>query len=74
MKDYKVLTPLIIPCGQIKLEDEQASPRMEGLKKGRTKGFYDVLQPQQFKAGEVIGLNDVSKALLPCIEEVKKAK
>lgn len=74
MKDYKALRPVTIPCGQIRLSDKQSEPRMEGLKATKTKGVFDVVAQQTFKAGEVIGLEDVSKALKPSLEEVAVAK
>ena len=71
MKDYKVIKPVIIPCGVVRLEDDQAAPRMEYLTK-KTKGVYETSAPQGFKAGEVIGLESVSKSLLCNLEEIKK--
>ena len=73
MKDYKVLQPVTIPCGLIRLNEKQSDPRMEGIKV-KSKGVYEILTPQTFKAGEVIGLEDVSKALKPSMEDVYAAE
>ena len=70
MKDYKVIKPVSIPCGLIRLSEKQADPRSEGIKhKGRD--VYEVMTPQTFKAGEVFGLKDVSKALKPSLEDIE---
>lgn len=71
MLRYKVLKPVTINTGEvIELTWEQASPRLHNLKPGK-KGKYEVKAPVRFKAGEVIGLANVSsKALYAFLEAV----
>lgn len=70
MKYYKVISPVTIPGGTIRLNDNQAKTRAHGVKAIKPKGVYEMLTPQTFKVGEVFGLKDVSKAILPSVEEV----
>ncbi len=57
MKQYKTLKTVELFAGQIGLSDEQAAPRADRLK-AIEKGVYEIIAPVQFKAGEVIGLED----------------
>ena len=65
MKIYKVVAPVTISQGVMLLTDDQTRPRLHCLEKTSRKGTYAVLQKVTFKAGEVIGLEQVSKAHEP---------
>ena len=73
MKKYKVIKPITIPCGVVCLTKEQATPRLEMIKhvKGDT---YDVLLPIMFKSGELIGVENATKADCLRLEEIKPVK
>ena len=70
MKSYKVLIPVTLSQGQIRLGDSQAESRKHLLANTSKKGVYTPTGELCFKAGEVIGLAVVSKAMAGCLEEV----
>lgn len=71
MEQYKTLSPLTFASGLIGLNDDQATLR-SGCLEAKTKGVYLIKLPVQFKAGEIIGLDDLPKAYIDSLEVVKK--
>ncbi len=74
MKKYRVIKPLNLFCGQIKLSASQAEKRQVRLKKikGKT-GLYEIAGQVQFKPGEIIYLKP-DKASRICLEPVPEGK
>lgn len=80
---YKTIKIIELFAGQIGLSAKQAQARPGKLKKIKD-GLYEIVSPVQFKAGEVIELNNPDKIILSkleCLEEpapkkkpAKKAK
>jgi len=71
MKNYLVLEPTTIVADKIRLTKDQATRRAHLLKKGEGRDVYTPTGILTFKAGEEIGLEDVSKinmARLKCLE------
>jgi hypothetical protein len=62
MKDYRVEKVLFLTGGIVRLSDDQSRRRALNIKKTNKKGLYDIMQPVQFKVGEIIGLGKPSKA------------
>jgi hypothetical protein len=73
MRKYKVLEPISLFAGEIKITAEQAAPRMRNLKKLRF-GSYQIQNKIMFKAGEEIELKNAPKVLLKKLEKIKKSK
>lgn len=73
MKTYKALGIVDIFGGLIGLTKKQVAVRPGTLNKVRT-GVYEVYKPVQFKAGEVIGLENPDKVTLSRLDELKKGK
>lgn len=71
MRQYKVLQTVGFASGVIGLSADQARPRLRALEKTKTNGIYKLIGSVEFKAGEVIGLEEVPKAFLPRLEIVK---
>lgn len=70
MKIYKTNSIVTIPGGEIGLSDIQAEKRKHLLKSGKRKGVYIAVSPVTFKAGEIISLPAVNKALAAQLDEV----
>ena len=71
MKKYQVNTPVKFFSGEIELAEKQAAKRSHCLApvKGK-KGVFEILSMVQFKAGEVVGLNNASKSCLNHMTEI----
>jgi len=63
MKMYRTTGPITINSGEIKLNERQAEARKHLLKPTETEGVFLAKGELCFKAGEVIGLPVVSKAM-----------
>ena len=70
MIDYRVSAPVVIVADEIRLTDDQARRRSHMLEPGRSKGIFLPMGALNFKAGEVIGLKDVSKTNMAKLEVV----
>lgn len=73
MKKYQVITPITLVQGAIALTDDQARPRLHCLEKTGRHGVYAIMQRVVFKGGEVIGLEQVSKAHEPHLLDIEAA-
>lgn len=76
MSQYEVTQgPLTLAPGIIiRLNEQQATLRQHALKK-RKDGAYEVLQPVQFKNGEVLGFDEIpNKTILSAFFSVEKIK
>lgn len=74
MYDYRVIAPLTLHVGRIKLTREQYEPRAHCLQKTKTRDVYNIVGPVQFKAGEVIALDRaLPKALNDRAEPINTA-
>ncbi len=62
MKAYRVEQYCKIPCGRICLDESQAAKRAPYLKHLHDQ-IYEIMQPINFKAGEIIGLEKAIKGL-----------
>lgn len=60
MERYSVNQPITLHVGVIGLSDAQAATRQHCLKRLMGKGRYEIRKPVQFKAGEVIGLEEIN--------------
>jgi hypothetical protein len=69
MKQYKVISVIELFSGVIGLSDKQAGLREKKLKKVG-KGRYEILQPVQFKAGEIVSFDKPPKPYLPVLEKL----
>lgn len=58
MAKYKILAPLTFGDGEISLTEAQAARRKHALTP-LAKGRYKIVQPVQFKAGELIDYDGV---------------
>lgn len=70
MKTYKIIQPVTLTSGVVRLTDEQARMRAHKLEavKGK-KGLYRITGPNQFKAGQEIGYEgDLPKTLATDME------
>lgn len=67
MKTYRTTGILDLFCGRIGLVDTQAAPRGRSLRR-LGDGLYEVVSPVQFKAGEVLRLDDLPKTVLGRLE------
>lgn len=72
MKIYKVVTPVKLVQGLILLTDDQAKARLHCLRKTSKKGVFEIMQEVTFKAGEIIGLEQISKAHKQSLSTVEK--
>jgi len=62
-------------AGLVRLTADQASRRAHAIKAAGKKGEFEILQPINFKRGEIVEYNgDVPKALAEDLEAVQKAK
>lgn len=71
MKRIKVVAGVLnVSAGaRISLKPAQASPRAHNLEKVKgEKGLFVALVPLQFKAGEVLGVDEVAKGQLEQVE------
>lgn len=76
MSQYEVTQgPLTLAPGiVVRLNEQQAALRQHALKK-RKDGAYEVLQPVQFKNGEVLGFDEIpNKAILSAFFSIDKIK
>ena len=62
MKKYKTTGLIKLFAGKIGLSDDQAACRKHAVKKSGD--AYDITAPVQFKAGEIIYLNNPAKVTL----------
>lgn len=69
MRKYRTLATVCLFDGVIGLSDEQADVRRHCLKK-IGKGKFKILQPVQFKAGEIIGFDTIPKPMGQIIQRV----
>jgi hypothetical protein len=69
MKKYKTLAVIHLFSGKIELTDDQARRRTGYLSKIKD-DIYEVNQEIVFKAGEIIGLEDVPKFLESLLEDL----
>jgi hypothetical protein len=75
MKNYKVKSPLTVVADRIRLRCDQAAARAHLLDKAKGKGSKDVYIPKgplSFKAGEIIGLADVTKIVVEKLEPLSE--
>ena len=71
MQKYRVVEkPLTLATGRIELTEEQAAVRKTWLKPLRN-DCYEILAPIYFKIGEEIGLQDLDKFTMTCVEPVE---
>lgn len=63
------------PGAEVRLSEGQAIPRAHKLEalKGRS-GRYKVLDPVQFKTGEVLAVSEIAKAQRPQVELLDAAE
>jgi len=73
MKDYKTIGVVSLFGGVVGLSSEQAESRPNAVKKLKS-GEYEVIAPVQFKAGEIIGLDNVGKTTLALLEDLQKPR
>lgn len=71
MRQFKALRRVEFASGTIGLSDAQAAVRSRAVKKTKSKGVYTIAAPVEFKAGEVICLEDVPKSYLAHLEEIE---
>lgn len=69
MKQYRTLKTFKVSTGLIGLSAGQAKDRAAKVEP-RGDGVYEVLQQVQFKAGEIVGLAEVGKAMQSVVELV----
>jgi hypothetical protein len=62
MKEYRTAGIVTISGGKIGLTPAQAGKRATFVEETKEKGVYIVLKPVTFKAGELVRLDQVSKA------------
>lgn len=76
MKSYKILSPVILREGVVRLTEEQARGREQILESVKDKNdHYRITGPNQFKAGQEIGYDgEIPKAFAGEIEEMKKGE
>lgn len=77
MQDYRVKSPLTVVADRIRLTGVQAAARAHQLDKAKGKGSKDVYIPKgplSFKAGEIIGLADVTKIVVEKLESLSEEK
>ena len=73
MKQYKVISVIELFSGVIGLSDKQAGLREKKLKKVG-KGRYEIMQPVQFKAGEIVSFDRPPKPYLPVLAKLAADK
>lgn len=71
MEFYTLQCPLTFTTGLIGLSDDQAAKRADRLEPQKRKGVYSIVQPVQFKVGEVVGFHKLPKVFAPSLEVVK---
>ena len=72
MKRYRTKKTLRIYGGRVGLSEDQAHRRRMSIKPiGRD--VYEVMRPVEFKAGEIIGLDAVSKSMGGYVDDLAAA-
>lgn len=71
---YETTQTVELFTGKVGLTRAQADRRPGALKPLKKKGWYEILRPVQFKAGERIRLAGVPKGLRQAFEAVKEAE
>lgn len=71
MKTYKITQAVTLQRGTVRLAKEQAKGRDHKLKAVKAKDCYEITEPNQFKAGQVIGYDgDIPKNMAEGMGEV----
>lgn len=75
MKNYKILSPVVLREGVVHLTEEQARGREHITEPVKDKkDHYHITGPNQFKAGQEIGYDgEIPKAFAGAIEVAKKS-
>lgn len=74
MKKFQTEATIELHSGLIGLSDRQAAKRSRQIKRaGERAGVYEITGPVQFKAGEVISLEDAPKPYAPVLREIPEA-
>mgnify|MGYP001487079405 CR=1 FL=1 len=74
MRTVRVDKPLNVNSGLIGLYEKQAKSRRQNIKVDEKNGIYEILRPLQFKAGEQIGLENISKVDLQSVTDLTALK
>lgn len=78
MRAYRTMVMVDLYCGRVGLSRTQADARARNLRQV-SDGVYEIVNPVQFKAGEIIRLDDPEKIILgrleclesaPCADEI----
>lgn len=73
MIKYKTLATVRLHSGSIMLDAEQVERRAGRLKIIKA-GLFEIEKSVEFKAGEIIGLDEVAKPYRPLLEEIEPQK
>ena len=74
MRKFKTLRPVNVNAELILLDENQAARRAHLIKKTKEPGLFRTKGALSFKAGEEIGLADISKTHMSAFEEIKPDK
>lgn len=78
MKQYKTNAIVTITDGSVMLNEDQARRRRHKLKPTDKENVFEIMQPIQFKAGEVFGydgeLSKTYKSIIDDLDELKAAE